>query len=50
MDEAVQQISDIEDKLMENNEAEIKGETKVKEHDLIIREMSGSLKTTTSES
>ena len=44
MDEAEQQISDIEDKLMENNEAEKKMETKAKEHDLRIREISDSLK------
>ena len=31
MDEAEQQISDIEDKLMQNNEAEKKRETKAKE-------------------
>ena len=33
VNEAGQQISDIEDKLMENNEAEEKKETKAKEHD-----------------
>ena len=44
MDEAEQQISDIEDKLMEKNEAEKKRDTKVKEHDLRIREISDSLK------
>ena len=43
-DKAEQQISDIEDKLMENNEAEKKRETKAKEHDLRIREISDSLK------
>ena len=42
MDEAEQRISDIEDKLMENNGAEDK-ETKAKEHDLRIRELSDSL-------
>ena len=43
-DETEQRISDIEDKLMENNEAEKKREIKTKEHDLGIREISGSLK------
>ena len=43
MDEAEQRISDIEDKLMENNEAEKKREIKAKEHDLRIREISDSL-------
>ena len=38
MDEAEQRISDTEDKLMENNEAEKKRETKAKEHDLSIRD------------
>ena len=33
MEEAEHQISDIEDKLIENNEAEKKMETKAKEHD-----------------
>ena len=37
-------MSDIEDKLMENNEGEKKRETKVKEHNIIIRELSDSLK------
>ena len=44
MGEAKQQISNVEDKLMENNEAEKKRETKAKEHDLRIRETSDSLK------
>ena len=44
MDEAEQKISDIEDKLMENNEAEKKREIKAKEHNLRIREISESLK------
>uniref|UniRef100_A0A8C8WJ63 L1 transposable element RRM domain-containing protein n=1 Tax=Panthera leo TaxID=9689 RepID=A0A8C8WJ63_PANLE len=44
MGEAQQRISDIEDKPMENNEAEEKRETKAKEHNLGIREISGSLK------
>ena len=43
MDEAEQKISDIEDKLIENNEVEKKREIKVKEHDLRIREISDSL-------
>ena len=33
-------ISDIEDKLMENNETEKNREIKTKEHDLRIREIS----------
>ena len=44
MDEAEQRISDIEDKLMENNEAEKKREIKGKGHDLRTREISDSLK------
>ena len=44
MDEAEQWISNIEDKLMENNKAEKKRETKAKEHNLRIREISDSLK------
>ena len=44
MDEAEQQMSNIQDKLMENNEAEKKREMKAKEHDLRIREISDSLK------
>ena len=44
MDEAEQRISDIENKLMENNEAGKKREIKAKEHDLRIREISDSLK------
>ena len=44
MDEAEQRISDIEDKLMENNEADKKRKTKAKENDLRIREISDSLK------
>ena len=44
MDEAEQRITDIEDTLRENNEAEKKRETKAKEHDLRIREISDSLK------
>ena len=44
MDETEQRISDIEDKFMENNEAGEKRETKAKEHDLRIREISDSLK------
>ena len=50
MDKAEQEISDREDKLMENTEAEKKRETKAKEHNLRIREISDSLKGTTSES
>ena len=44
MDEAEQRISHLEDKLIENSEAEKKRETKAKEHDLRIREISDSLK------
>ena len=44
MDEAEQRLSDIEDKLIENNEAEKTREIKAKEHDLRIREISDSLK------
>ena len=44
MDEAEQRISDIKDKIMENNEAEKKRETKAKEYDLRIREISDTLK------
>ena len=44
MDEAEQRISDIEDKLIENNEAEKKREIKAKEQDLRITEISDSLK------
>ena len=44
MDEAEKKICDIEDKLMENKEAEKMRETKAKEHDLRIREISDSLK------
>ena len=44
MDEAEQRLSDTEDKLIENNEAEKKREIKAKEHDLRIREISDLLK------
>ena len=44
MDEAEQRISNIKDKLMENNEAEKKREIKAKEHNLRIRETSDSFK------
>ena len=44
MDEAEYRISDIEDTLIENNEAGKKKEIKAKEHDLRIREISDSLK------
>ena len=43
MDEAEQRNSDIEDKFMENNEAGKNRETKVKEHNSRIREISDSL-------
>ena len=39
-----QRISNIENKLIENNEAEKKMEIKAKEHDFKIREISDSLK------
>ena len=44
MADTEQQVSDIENKFMENNEAEKKRETKAKEHDIRIRELSDSLK------
>ena len=44
MDKAEQKISDIEDEIMENNEAEKRRETKAKEHNIRIRELSDSLK------
>ena len=44
MDEAEQRISYIEDKIIENNEAEKKREIKATDHDLRIREISDSLK------
>ena len=43
-DDAEQQISDIEDKIMENSEAEEKREIKAKEHDIRLRELSDLLK------
>ena len=43
-DKAEQRISDIEDKLIENNEQKKKREIKAKEHYLRIREISDSLK------
>ena len=45
MDKAEQRISDIEDKLIKNNETGKKREIKAKEHHLRIREISDSLKT-----
>ena len=44
MDKAEQRISDIEDKLMENDEAKKKRETTAKELNLRIRAISDSLK------
>ena len=44
MDEAEQRFRDIEEKLLKNNEAGKKRETKAKEHNLRIREISDSLK------
>ena len=43
MDEAEEWISDIEDKIMENNEAEKKMETKVMDHKGRLRELSDSI-------
>ena len=44
MDEVEERICDIEDKLIENNEAQKNREIKAKEHVLRSREISGSLK------
>ena len=44
MDAMVARMDEAEDKFMENNEAEKKRETKEKEHNLRIREISDSLK------
>ena len=44
MDEAEQRISNTEDKLLENNEAEKKRESKAKGYNIRIREFSDSLK------
>ena len=44
MDKAEQQICNTEDKIMENNEAEQKRETKAKEQDTRTRELSDLLK------
>ena len=45
MDGTEVRISNIDDKIMENNEAgKKKRETKVKDHDIRIRELSDSLK------
>ena len=44
MYEAEQRISNIEEKLIENNKAEKKREIQAKEHDLRIREISDSVK------
>ena len=43
VDEAEERSSNIEDKLMENNEAGKKMEIKAKEHDFRIREINDSL-------
>ena len=42
MEEAEEQISDIQDKITENNEAEKKKEIKVLYHEYRLRELSGS--------
>ena len=44
MDEAEERISDIEEKLIDNNRAEKKREIKAKEHNLRTRDISDSLK------
>ena len=44
MDEAEKQISNIEGKIMENNEAEKKRETKAKDHSTRLKELSDLLK------
>ena len=44
MSKAEEQISDIEDKIMENNEAEKEKEKKVLDHECRHREFSNSLK------
>ena len=44
IDEAEERISYIEDKVMENNEAEKRRAIKAKEHNLRLREISDSLK------
>ena len=44
MDEAEEQISDTEDKIMENYEAEKKRERKVMDHEGRLRELSNLLK------
>ena len=49
MDEGKQQNSDIEDKIMENNEAEKTREIKAKEHDLELEKSVTHKKGTTSE-
>ena len=44
MEEAEEWISDIEDKIMENNEAEKKKERKILDHECRLRKLSNSLK------
>ena len=43
VDEAEEQISDTEGKIMENNEAKKERETKIADHDDRLRELSNSL-------
>ena len=44
MEEAEEQTSDIEDKIMENNEAEKKKERKILDHECRLRELRDSIK------
>lgn len=44
MEEAEEQISDIEDEIMENNEAEEKRERKILDHKCRLKELSDSIK------
>ena len=44
MDEAEEQISNVEDKIMENDEAEKKRERKLLDHECRLRELGNSLK------
>lgn len=44
LEEAEKQISDIEEKIMENNDAEQKRERRIMQHDNRLRELSDSMK------
>ena len=44
LDKVQKQVSDIEDKIMDNNEAEEKRERKVFDHECRLQELSNSLK------